>query len=827
MFKKVLVTLLFIGLLMALIGVSKPILAAFATKAASVSNGPLTQGITQIGGVGGSIQDIASQDGFLYATLGTRLVVFDVQDPTQPIQVAQSSVMPARARGLYVAGDYAYVADGLGGLRIFDIHTATTPIPVGFYQTDGLAQNVKVAGNYAYVAKMAVLNGTNYEGGGLDIIDISDPTAPFFVGNLPVTGDNLWYQATIDVVENTAYLGEVRGYSDDGLLIVDVSNPAAPTQIGFFTFPTERGGVYDIAVRNGIAFVTSTYRLYALDVANPSVPAIVGEYGYPAYGGQLALLDDYAYVTDFNRSVGLHVVDVSDPTHLSLVTTLELGTGVSDVTAVNHTVYWAGTFYQSQIGVLDVTDPAQPVTTGTTNTPSLQDSSHLVVNGNYLYTSEYFGGGHVTDITNPAAASILHSMSYDFDDAAFAEGYGYWVTRTTLTSDAEAELQIFDMTNPQSPQQVGSLVLHTPWWAADGARLVVNYPYVYVGADALYVTDVSDPTQPLLITTVPSPQNIRYEDLTQEGQYLYLTSGPSLQILDMAAPDAPVEVSTTELLTFTGSIAALRVIGDYAYVGQRSEIAIIDVTNPLLPTLASSYVIGGFISRIEAVDDYLFIIHNQYDSYPDGDFIGGLQIFNVAQDPTAPVEVAFHRPMLYPRDIALDGNMIYTANGPEGVFAFRFTPPVATTVTAVSTATLNSPFDQTSYIFPAGTFSNTVTVTHTQKTTTDLPSFGSVAEIDHNFVVTAVYSDTAQPAEVSPGHTYTLTIQYSHAQIAGVIENSLTLYRWDGQAWQAEPDFVLDDLNNTLTATLDQPGQFAVLGETYRQFLPVIVHWLR
>ena len=65
-----------------------------------------------------------------------------------------------------VAGNWAYVADGPGGLRVIDVASATAPTDVTAYDTPGYAYDVQVADSLAYVA-----DGT----GGLRIIDLSDP----------------------------------------------------------------------------------------------------------------------------------------------------------------------------------------------------------------------------------------------------------------------------------------------------------------------------------------------------------------------------------------------------------------------------------------------------------------------------------------------------------------------------------------------------------------------------------------------------------------------------------------------------------------------------
>ena len=53
------------------------------------------------------------------------------------------------------------------------------------------------------------------------------------------------------------------------------------------------------------------------------------------------------------------------------------------------------------------------------------------------------------------------------------------------------------------------------------------------------------------------------------------------------------------------------------------------------------------------------------------------------------------------------------------------------------------------------------------------------------------------------------------------IEGTLALYRWDGSQWVKELSSVVDVDANTVTATPDRLGLWAVLGETRRLFLPV------
>jgi hypothetical protein len=95
--------------------------------------------------------------------------VIDVSDPTNPTIVGSVDT-PGYARGVYVLGNYAYVADDASGLQVIDVSNPTNPTIVGSVYTPDSAWGVYVLGNYAYVANMV-----NYGSSRLQVIDISDP----------------------------------------------------------------------------------------------------------------------------------------------------------------------------------------------------------------------------------------------------------------------------------------------------------------------------------------------------------------------------------------------------------------------------------------------------------------------------------------------------------------------------------------------------------------------------------------------------------------------------------------------------------------------------
>jgi hypothetical protein len=89
--------------------------------------------------------------------------------------------------------------------------------------------------------------------------------------------------------------------------------------------------------------------------------------------------------------------------------------------------------------------------------------------------------------------------------------------------------------------------------------------------------------------------------------------------------------------------------------------------------------------------------------------------------------------------------------------------------------------------------------------------------------VTAVYSDTGQPAHLAPGQTYAVTVHYTDAEKGPAIEDTLALYAWDGSQWVKEPGSVVDPVAKTVTASPDHLSLWAVLGETRWVFLPLVL----
>ncbi|TKJ26616.1 MAG: hypothetical protein CEE42_04550 [Promethearchaeota archaeon Loki_b31] len=162
------------------------------------------------------------------------LAVIDISDPTNPGTPIYENTIGS-ARGVYVSGDYAYVADTFSGLAVIDISDPTNPGTPVYEDTTGEAHCVYVSGDYAYVADST---------SGLGVIDISDPTTP----GTPAYADTTKYAYDIYVSGDYAYLADL----ESGLAIIDISDPTNP---GTPVYEDTSGGAIGVYVSGDYAYV--------------------------------------------------------------------------------------------------------------------------------------------------------------------------------------------------------------------------------------------------------------------------------------------------------------------------------------------------------------------------------------------------------------------------------------------------------------------------------------------------------------------------------------------------------------------------------------------
>jgi hypothetical protein len=143
---------------------------------------------------------------------------------------------------------------------------------------------VAAAGQYAYVA-----NGSD----GLRIYNVSNPANPMSIGNTNNSSNGGSAQG-LALVGNYLYLAN----AGDGMRVYDVSTPSNPANVGYASNPNFLGAAFGVAVSGGYAYLANGsdgLRVYAV----PFVTTLPPQLGISLAGANSALISWPAAATGF------------------------------------------------------------------------------------------------------------------------------------------------------------------------------------------------------------------------------------------------------------------------------------------------------------------------------------------------------------------------------------------------------------------------------------------------------------------------------------------------------------------------------------------------
>lgn len=370
---------------------------------------------------------------------GSRLDIIDVTNPTQPIVRSTMTLpfwnhtMAAKGNYLYyvcnsnedkansvyiinidqseapvlagiidgdgfthsVAGDNSriYIADGLGGMKIFDVSDPAQPI---FQSRVPVEKTLKVAvsGDYAYCAA-----GSN----GMNTVDISDPANPVICSTIPT------FDAAVDIETDGSYV--YVGDRPWGLTIIDPTMPDNP-QIVYNALPADyptptpedvilptpnpppdAWDTYCLSISGDRACLSVRLepRIRIVDISNPAGPVLTGFMHHDLIT-DLVVSNNLLYLPHIAGSP-LRIYDISgsgSPVEIGAGPALDSFYCQQAVVSGNYAYLVAG----SKIAIMDVSNPADPLYCGNiSHHCTIED---IVVNGDYIYVANGMNGTSVS-----------------------------------------------------------------------------------------------------------------------------------------------------------------------------------------------------------------------------------------------------------------------------------------------------------------------------------------------------------------------------------------------------------------------------------------------
>jgi choice-of-anchor B domain-containing protein len=279
-----------------------------------------------------------------YALVARRggIAIVDVSDASQPRYLGVLPGNPAGPRDVKVFKDHLFfVGDGAGdhGLLVFDLaqlrdvrETPVTFAPDARYQGMASAHNLVMDTETGTAIPVGSSGGGNTCGGGLHMVDVSDPLNPVFAGCYTDTEGLISPGRTHDA-QCIVYRGPDVRYrerqvcfvaNETALRIVDITDKASPAPIARATYPS-RGYIHQGWLTDDQRYffmndevdelvgLTDRTRTLIWDVADLEDPVLAGEYLGPdaSTDHNLYIRGNRMYLA--NYQAGLRVVDISNP----------------------------------------------------------------------------------------------------------------------------------------------------------------------------------------------------------------------------------------------------------------------------------------------------------------------------------------------------------------------------------------------------------------------------------------------------------------------------------------------------------------------------------
>ncbi|MBU0508161.1 T9SS type A sorting domain-containing protein [bacterium] len=535
-----------------------------------------------------------------------------------------------------VQNNIAYLACGSEGLRIVDLSNPSAPVDLGQLPFEW-TQTVTVAGDFAYV-------GT---GGSLRVIDVSNPAQPLEIPQVPIQCS----ANAIQIVDNFAFVA-----ASPGPLFLDITDPAEPVVI----WSSSEYRSLDIEVHGNFAYLAGDDPgLFVLDITELNSPLVVGNYrsGWEEVRG-VSVSGHYAFLAcGWN---GLEVVDLSTMQMVASIESLSYAFGVDVVDGYAYVNYGDP---ECPLAIVDISNPLAPQTVGVYYPPS--DLISFEVAGDLVYVADRYHGLRTVDVSVPSNPQEIHRYNrYGHDLDVIVSGNRAYVQE-------DYKLQIVDITDLENPQELGYYEMSLPYREY---TLVGNVVYAH-GYNCIHAVDISDAFNPSLIGTFRSSDNQGMHSMVVYDHYGYVVKNDGLCVIDITDP-----TNLREVGYFHRDIgnAKITISGHYAFLlGNFDDLLIVlDLSNPRTPTMLCSYQLDDFYDQcvdMEVSNGVLYVASRiQLWAFDATSFTHWTPLAEISLYGQFGIDI---------RSLSIQGEYVYVTAHPNRLYIFDMTDPTAPHIT--------------------------------------------------------------------------------------------------------------------------------------------------
>jgi hypothetical protein len=434
--------------------------------------------------------------------------------------------------------------------------------------------------------------------------------------NLSLVGEWAWGPCLGVQVQGThAYIGNGKMFQ-----VLDISNPANPTLVSEYN---TQGDVGDIIVNDSLAYVCNA-GLAVFNISNPSNPILLAQV-WISGGAHMVMKGSCCYV--LSNAGFVQVVDVSNPNapqlRASMLTSnefpLAIGASDTDLFVSN---------YPDLGNALDIYSIARPDTLININTVPEPEFASIITKDTLLFGC-IAGGVAIYSIANPSAPyrvglEFADSLTSPYSSSMAINGNYLYL------SDVPVGVYVIDISNPSNPVVIDTLknVIDASYSAGAASYAVSLNDGILCSATYNGVFIITVPTPDSLVTAgffAGGGDGVYDIRLNGNTAMLALGSG-GFAAVDISNPGQPAKLGGCGL---DGAAFHITTAGNYAYVAT-GGVWIIDISNPHLPQRISFIPTSNIINDLAVQNNLLFV--TVHDS--------GTFIFDLT-NPSAPVQIGW------------------------------------------------------------------------------------------------------------------------------------------------------------------------------------------
>lgn len=549
---------------------------------------------------------------------GAYLEVLDVSAPEVIVSLAGIET-PSVVNDIVISGDLAYVANGFGGLGVYDLSKPTEPREIGRCELEGYTAGVEVEGALAYVAA----------GIRLVTIDVSDPARPIVLGSYET------HNRAVDVAVKGGYA--YLAILSQGFEVLDVTDPSNPFKVADCQCSTLKDPAEIVMDGDYLYWADKADGFLIYDVHNAFTPTRIARFAVPNDAACVYVDQNRAYVGYSSKTLGVY--DLSQPGSPSRIDLVDVDGPIDQLYVDGDRIYAA----QGEQGFTMFEIGSDSRITAVGHYATGGKAWNLYVSGNYAYVADGFAGLRILDFSDPTRPVVAANF-----EAPGAIRTIAGVNSLIILGVDYAGLQFLDVHHPQSPLSAGQVPLSE---YLNGVWVQGNYAYV-ASDKGLRIIDFQNPLQARQVGFFPASF---VNDVFVVDQYAYLACyGYRLIILDISNPASPVEVGRN---SGEGEAFNVYVSQNYAYMANgRNGLTLIDVSNPSLPVKVAEWPDMAGATSVRGVDAHLFVGKDR-----------DLLLVDVS-DPTQPVVIDTFSTGNYIYHMVTSGNYTYLATGKTGVY---------------------------------------------------------------------------------------------------------------------------------------------------------------